>query len=148
MPRRTALALALLIALAAPAAAQPQRAPDADGAWLARMSCDPMPPLTSRHLRVNFRLVVAGGMARFERAPLGPEGGPQGLVERGEGRVARDGALVLDAVGAGPGVRFTARYAGRLGADGNGELKGRQEWPAGSPAGERSRPCNITLWRQ
>ena len=146
MPCRAALTLLLL--LPSVALAQPQRAPEADGAWLARMTCDPMPPLTSRHLRVNFRLVVAGGVARFERAPLGPEGGPQGLVERGEGRVGRGGALVLNAVGAGPGVRFTARYAGRLNADGNGELNGRQEWPAGSPAGERSRPCHITLWRQ
>lgn len=152
MLRRAVLALPLatplVLALAAPAAAQPQRAPDADATWRARLSCDPMPPLTSRRLRVNFLLTVSGGVARYERAPLGPEDGPQGLVERGEGRVGRDGALTLEGIGTGPGVRYTARYAGRLSADGLGNLNGRQQWPAGSPAGERPRPCSIKLWRQ
>lgn len=142
------LAAVLVLLLPGPAPAQPARAPDADATWRARLTCDPLPPISARRLHANFLLTVAGGVARYERVLLDTEGGSASFVERGQGRVGPDGSLTLEGGATGRGVRYAARYSGRLQADGLGNLHGRQEWGPDSPVGQRTRPCGMRLWRQ
>lgn len=147
MPRPLTLAMLGLVVAAAPAAAQRQ-SPQADATWRARLTCDPLPPITQNPLNVAITLTVQGGVARYERVVLDAQGRPTGSAERGEGPVGRDGSLTLDGLATARTYQYTARYVGRLGANGTGALEGTQEWRAGNAVGQMTRPCRMVLRRE
>jgi hypothetical protein len=119
----------------------------ADAVWHGRLTCDPLPGVTQRPLNQPLTVTVSGGVARYERLVLTADGQQTGYAERGEGPVARDGAVTLTGLATGRGFRYTARYSGRLGADGRGALAGEQEWIADRGIGMQTRPCRIGLRR-
>ena len=147
MLRPAILTLLGLAVAATPAAAQRQ-SPQADATWRARMTCDPLPPITQNPLNQVITVTVQGGVARYERPVPDQHGRPSGYAERGEGTVGRDGSLTLDGLATARTYQYTARYVGRLGANGTGALEGTQEWRTGSAIGQLTRPCRLVLRRE
>jgi hypothetical protein len=114
---------AVMLCAAAPAAAQ-----SFNGVWEGRLRCDAVEGMTQTPLDVVFTIRVEAGVAKYERPVLSATAARTGAWERGEGRVAADGALLLQGGSAGRGFGYRARYEGRLGADGVGRFTGTQEW--------------------
>ena len=139
MLRRHLIALGLVLAAASPAAAQ-------DSAWTGRLVCEPVEGFTTQPLNVPFEVTVRRGMATYARPVLSSLSARTGVWERGEGRVGRDGAVVLEGGAGGRGFLYTARYEGRLGPGDTAEFTG---WQDGRVEGrEFRRACRATLTRQ
>jgi hypothetical protein len=88
---------------------------------------------------------VDGAVAKYERPVLSASGARTGAWERGEGRVAADGALLLQGGSSGRGFHYRARYEGRLGADGEARFTGAQDWMLDDR--DFTRVCAIELRR-
>ncbi|UFN47728.1 hypothetical protein LPC08_17135 [Roseomonas sp. OT10] len=136
--RRCALAALLLLALHGAARAQ-------EASWTGRLRCDPIPGMTAGSLNAAITVTVVEGLARYEREVQTPTGQNRGLPETGQGRVAADGAVVLEGRVQGPSWSYTARYAGRL-AGRVAVLEGAQSWAMAGRSVER--PCSARLERR
>jgi hypothetical protein len=137
--RRHLIALGLVLALAAPAAAQ-------ESVWSGRLVCDPVDGFTTQALNVPFEVTVRRSVAAYARPVLSAQSARTGVWERGEGRVGPDGAVVLEGGAGGRGFLYTARYEGRLGPGATAEFTGHQDWSTDGRAFRRA--CRATLTRQ
>ncbi len=147
MARHPILAMLGLVLAATPAWAQTQP-PGADATWRARLTCDPLPPITQVPLNQAITVTVQGGVARYERLIPDQHGRPTGYAERGQGTVGPDGTLTLEGLATGRSFRYTARYSGRLRGNGTGSLTGEQHWSADGAIGQLTRTCRIGLRRE
>jgi hypothetical protein len=101
--------------------------------------------ITQTPLAAPFTLRVEGAVAKYERPVLSASGARTGAWERGEGRVAADGALLLQGGSSGRGFHYRARYEGRLGADGVARFTGTQDWMLTER--DFARQCTVELRR-
>jgi hypothetical protein len=134
------LFLAVLLCAAGPLAAQ-----GFQGVWQGRLTCDVVEGITQTPLAAPFTLRVEGAVAKYERPVLSASGARTGAWERGEGRVAADGALLLQGGSSGRGFHYRARYEGRLGADSVARFTGTQDWMLSER--DFARQCTVELRR-
>ena len=134
------LFLAAMLCAAGPLAAQ-----GFQGVWQGRLACDAVEGITQTPLAAPFTLRVEGAVAKYERPVLSASGARTGAWERGEGRVAADGALVLQGGSSGRGFHYRARYEGRLGADSVARFTGTQDWMLTER--DFARQCTVELRR-
>ncbi|NBS43762.1 MAG: hypothetical protein EBT34_08550 [Acetobacteraceae bacterium] len=130
--------LALICCAAAPVAAQ-----SFNGIWEGRLRCDAVAGMTQTPLDVAFTIRVEAGLAKYERPVLSATAARTGAWERGEGRVAADGELMMQGGSSGRGFGYRARYEGRLGADGIGHFTGAQDWILSDR--EFTRACTVEV---
>jgi hypothetical protein len=117
-----------------------------DGRYAGLMTCDIVPGLTTRPLRVEFMMTVAGGKAAYEREVLRPDSRERlGVTERGAGAVSRDGELTLTGYAEGRTWSYAGSYRGLF--DGKYlRLAGTQVWILPNNA-SHNRPCSIDVTR-
>ncbi len=132
--------LAVMLCAASPLAAQ-----GFGGVWQGRLTCDAVEGMTQTPLDAPFTLRVEGNVAKYERPVLSASGARTGAWERGEGRVAVDGTLLLQGGSSGRGFHYRARYEGRLGADGVARFTGVQDWMLSDR--DFARSCAVELRR-
>ena len=126
-------------------AASPLAAQGFGGVWQGRLTCDAVEGMTQTPLDAPFTLRVEGNVAKYERPVLSASGARTGAWERGEGRVAADGTLLLQGGSSGRGFHYRARYEGRLGADGVARFTGVQDWMLSDR--DFARSCAVELRR-
>ncbi len=115
-----------------------------DGSFAGTTECEALPRMLP--LRTKVTMVLADGLARYEREIHHPSGGPSGIFERGEGPVTPSGDVTVKTRVDTPGYSYEAEYRGRI-EEPITRLAGSQRWKLRTETGTIPRACTIQLTR-
>jgi hypothetical protein len=137
--RSLSFGLAVLFALAVPAAARAQT-------WHGKIQCGLIPGLTTKALNGDFEMTVNGTRLSYSR-PVHVTDSPalSGVAESGDG-ILTGNEITLRGGASARGYSYTASYHGRI-EGGHAILSGEQLWTAAKLPEPVHRACRIRLTR-